>query len=347
MRGCRLSAPLTAPDGPEVNVSLQGPLIEDGSGPAVGAGGHGPHAGIGETLMDPDQAGGQSTGTWLRRGRRGFAAIALAAMGLGAGVTPAGAQTVYTSDQAPLYAGPAVEYPLVGMVGVGAPVAVQGCVSDWTWCDVRIDHLRGWMPAHYLDYVQDDGRWTLLGDGYQFGFPIVSFSLGPYWDRHYRGSAWYGQRGYWGAQPAPVFVAPPVHAYPHRPWGPPAYHPAPPVRPYPVPVPVRPVPGPGFGPGPGYGHPHGPSYGPGPHPGGGGWVGNRPGGGSGRPGWQGDGGGRPGGGTQVGRPTPAPIFQPPAQQPRPPGPPTTGPGGSFRQGEPFGGRGGAPHQGLR
>lgn len=313
------------------------------------------------------QAGCSEQPSFRVRGRRALTALggALAVsctLSCTLWAAPVSAQTVYTSSQSPLYAGPSSNYPLVVMIGVGAPVAVQGCVADWSWCDVVIDQFRGWMPAGYLDYVSGDSRWTLLNDGYQFGFPIVGFNIGPYWDRYYRGSAWYGQRSYWVGRPAPVFAPPPGYGYGHgRPWGPPAYHPAPPpvvVRPIPVPVapplpvPVRPGYGPGYGPG------HGPGFGPGYGPGHGPGYGHNPGYNPGQgPGWRPSPGGggvsypRPGAGggaqVQAPRPMPTPTFQPPANRPLGPGSPAQGPGGSFRQGEPFGGRGGAPHQGMR
>src|SRR6185312_3919374 len=107
------------------------------------------------------------------------------------------AQNAYTTRIANLRAGPDGSYPLVGVIDAGAPVDVQGCLSDWSWCDVIFDDTRGWVYAPSLAYVYEGERVPFYSYAPTFGLPIIAFSLGTYWDRYYRGRPWYGQRREW------------------------------------------------------------------------------------------------------------------------------------------------------
>jgi len=107
------------------------------------------------------------------------------------------AQNAYTTRIANLRAGPDGSYPLVGVIDAGAPVDVQGCLSDWSWCDVIFDDTRGWVYAPSLAYVYEGARVPFYSYAPTFGLPIITFSLGTYWDRYYRGRPWYEQRREW------------------------------------------------------------------------------------------------------------------------------------------------------
>jgi uncharacterized protein YraI len=127
-------------------------------------------------------------------------------LGIGFGLvvpTASLAETAYTTKTVNLRAGPSREYPLVARVPAGMPVEVNGCVDDWTWCDVSPGNDRGWMYAGNLDSPYQDHRVVILGNGPNFGFPIVTFSVGSYWDTYYRGRPWYSRRSYWAGRPAP------------------------------------------------------------------------------------------------------------------------------------------------
>jgi uncharacterized protein YraI len=180
------------------------------------------------------------------------------------------AETAYTTKSVNLRAGPSRDYELVARAPAGVPVDVYGCVDDWTWCDVSLGDDRGWVYAGNLVYPYQDRRVVILGHGPLFGFPVVTFSAGPYWDTYYRGRPWYSRRSYWVGRPAPnrwvgsrpPGVRPPASrppglrppaARPPRPAvvRPPAYRPqAQPQRPRggrpevarPQPQPVRPAP---------------------------------------------------------------------------------------------------------
>jgi uncharacterized protein YraI len=161
------------------------------------------------------------------------------------------AQTqAYTNSPVNLYAGPADDYPAVSQLPGGVPVTVMGCVSGYTWCDVELPDLRGWVYAGNLSYPYQGSNVPILNYGTVIGLPIVTFSLGAYWGSHYRGRPWYNDQERWAHHPPP----PPGRG------GPPPGHGGPP------PEHGGPPPGHG-GPPPGQGGPP-PEHG-GPPPGGG------------------------------------------------------------------------------
>lgn len=114
-----------------------------------------------------------------------------------------------------LRAGPAKDYPLVAQLAPGTPVTVMGCVAGYSWCDVALPNLRGWVYAGRLNYAYQGGYVPLLNYGVTIGLPIVTFSIGSYWDNYYRGRPWYSNRGRWAGHAPPPMPRPGV-----RPPGP-------------------------------------------------------------------------------------------------------------------------------
>ncbi len=158
--------------------------------------------------------------------RIGVAIIAAASLF----VATAEAQQAYTSGRTSMRSGPDRGYPQVAWIGGGASVYVNGCVRGYHWCDVTAGLSRGWVNARHLSYAYQDRRVAIYGNGAAYGFPIVGFALGSYWDNHYRGQAWYGNRPYWNSwRPG----QPHHHGYPRAEYQPPrqAYAPAPAYRP--------------------------------------------------------------------------------------------------------------------
>jgi len=74
---------------------------------------------------------------------------------------------------------------------------VQGCLSDYTWCDVTFGGNRGWVYAGELAYTYQSRRVPILDYGPRIGLPVITFSLGNYWDHYYRGRSWYHDRDRW------------------------------------------------------------------------------------------------------------------------------------------------------
>ncbi len=119
------------------------------------------------------------------------ASLALAAPGL------AQAADAYLAGDADLRAGPDSSYPLIDQIQAGTEVDVQGCTEGWAWCDVIVYGDRGWVAGNYIEYEYRDQPVPLPDYGARIGIPIISFAIGNYWDRHYRGRPFYGERDDW------------------------------------------------------------------------------------------------------------------------------------------------------
>ena len=170
-------------------------------------------------------------------------------------IAPASAQAqqmAYVSKEVNLRAGPSSDYPVVAILGSGVAITVEGCMSDYRWCDVSVGPNRGWLYAGNIVYPYQGADVPLLTYGPAIGIGVIAFSVGSYWDDYYRYRPWYPQRQRWIDWP---------YAVPY---------PVPYSVPYPVPHPVfrpgfqHPAPQPGFVPGPR--HPHGPRPGFDQHP---------------------------------------------------------------------------------
>jgi uncharacterized protein YraI len=97
-----------------------------------------------------------------------------------------------------LRAGPGVYYPAIVVVPTHAPIAILGCLGDYTWCDVYFQGSRGWMRSIYLKKWYS-GYYYALGDyAPRLGIRVVSFDIGPYWDSNYRDRPFYRERDRWG-----------------------------------------------------------------------------------------------------------------------------------------------------
>ena len=139
----------------------------------------------------------------------------VSALVLAAAVSCAMAAPGFTTTTVNLRAGPDTDYPVLGVLPPGLPVEIEGCVGGWAWCDVTVDGDRGWIAGSFIEYEYDRRRVVLAQYGRHSDIPIVSFSLGSYWDTYYRGHYdWYRDRDRWAgwhrgyAPPAVYHVAP-------------------------------------------------------------------------------------------------------------------------------------------
>jgi uncharacterized protein YraI len=112
-------------------------------------------------------------------------------------------QQAYTNSPVNMHAGPAGDYPIVTQLPGGVPVTVMGCISGYTWCDVVVPNLRGWVYAGRLSYPYQGGNVPILTYGTTIGLPIVTFSIGSYWGSYYRNRPWYSQQSHWANRPPP------------------------------------------------------------------------------------------------------------------------------------------------
>ena len=118
-----------------------------------------------------------------------------------------------------LRAGPSRDFPVVSVLASGLTVEVQGCESDYQWCDVDAGGLRGWARASYLEATYE-GRPVVIADqGAALVIPVVAFVVATYWADYYRDRYWYERWRHW-------------HHWHYRPrppgWRPPPRPPRPP-----------------------------------------------------------------------------------------------------------------------
>jgi uncharacterized protein YraI len=128
---------------------------------------------------------------------RRFGLLACLALLLSALPFAASAQRAYAISGADIFAGPGSDYPVVAHLGPGVGLNLNGCLADYSWCDVSFAGSRGWVYAGDLGYPYQRNRVPVLEYGPRLGLPIVTFSLGNYWDHYYRGRPWYRERNDW------------------------------------------------------------------------------------------------------------------------------------------------------
>ena len=176
------------------------------------------------------------------------------------------ATTAYATSNVNLRAGPSTSYPTVTVVPAGASLVNNGCLADYSWCDVSYANYRGWLAARYIQIVYQNQRQTLSpAIAFTAGVAITAFSQS-YWNNYYRGYPWYNT---WGRYPPyypphpyyppPGWRAPPGWGGPPPGWrAPPGYRPPwggpRPVYRQPPPPHYPPVGRPGYRPPPPYYH---------------------------------------------------------------------------------------------
>ncbi|MFN7126543.1 MAG: SH3 domain-containing protein [Allorhizobium sp.] len=124
----------------------------------------------------------------------------IAAIAASAGALPAVAEaaTAFSTANVNMRSGPSTRYPAVIVVPAGTRVNIQGCMSSANWCDVSFAGYRGWVSGSYLQTTYSQRRVAVGPQYYRpLGIPTVTFSIGRYWDDHYRGRAFYRDRDRW------------------------------------------------------------------------------------------------------------------------------------------------------
>ena len=94
----------------------------------------------------------------IARGLTGLIATILLA-------TAASAQQAFTTRTAHVRAGPDRGYPLVATLPPGVSVYVNGCLGNYSWCDVSAGPNRGWVYARQLRYTYQGRPLTIYGNG--------------------------------------------------------------------------------------------------------------------------------------------------------------------------------------
>ncbi|MEP7330437.1 MAG: SH3 domain-containing protein [Betaproteobacteria bacterium] len=129
------------------------------------------------------------------------------------------AQLAFTTSTVNMRAGPDRSFPLVAWLPAGTQVNVIGCINGWSWCDVTVGFNRGWIFGQYLTMSFQNQPIIVGNAGGWLGVPLIAFSVGPYWDIHYRNRPWWNNRNQWVNRPSPPS------------WGPPPSWRPPPSRP--------------------------------------------------------------------------------------------------------------------
>lgn len=151
------------------------------------------------------------------------------------------AETAYTTRSVHLRTGPARSYPAVAILSAGVRVEVQGCLADYSWCDIFAAGERGWVYAGNLAYPYQGRDVPVLTYGQAIGIGIIGFVILDYWRDHYHDRPWYGDRYRW-VHPPPAPRPPGTRPYP--PPHPPQRPPRPPEPPHPPPDGHKPPPEP-------------------------------------------------------------------------------------------------------
>lgn len=128
---------------------------------------------------------------------RRFGLLASIAVLLCAAPLAANAQRAWAINGADIFAGPGTDYPVVAHLAPGVGLRINGCLGDYQWCDVSFGPNRGWAYAGDLGYAYQSSRVPVIEYGPRLALPVITFSLGNYWDRYYRSRPWYHERGTW------------------------------------------------------------------------------------------------------------------------------------------------------
>ncbi|MFN3508373.1 MAG: SH3 domain-containing protein [Allorhizobium sp.] len=124
----------------------------------------------------------------------------IAALAASAGALPAVAEaaTAFSTANVNMRSGPSTRYPAVIVVPAGSRVDIRGCMSSANWCDVAYAGYRGWVSGSYLQTTYSQRRVQVGPQYYRpLGIPTVTFSIGRYWDDHYRSRPFYRDRDRW------------------------------------------------------------------------------------------------------------------------------------------------------
>ncbi|MBX4910753.1 MULTISPECIES: SH3 domain-containing protein [Rhizobium] len=119
-------------------------------------------------------------------------------------LAPAIAQAAegYSTANVNMRAGPSTRYPAVAVIPAGSSVEIRGCLSNVNWCDVEFYGGRGWVSGQYVQAVYQQRRVYVGPEYYRpLGIPMVTFSVGNYWDRYYRHRDFYRERDRWSRGP--------------------------------------------------------------------------------------------------------------------------------------------------
>ena len=77
----------------------------------------------------------------------------------------ANAQRAWAINGADIFAGPGPDYPVVARLAPGVGLRINGCLSDYQWCDVSFGPNRGWAYAGDLGYAENFAEFLAVAAG--------------------------------------------------------------------------------------------------------------------------------------------------------------------------------------
>src|SRR6185295_13458915 len=89
-------------------------------------------------------------------------------------MTQAQGQPALTAKTVNVRAGPARDYPIVAVLPPGFEVGVQGCLPDYSWCDVIAGASRGWVYGGNINFAYQNAYVPALDYGPIIGIGVVA-----------------------------------------------------------------------------------------------------------------------------------------------------------------------------
>lgn len=117
------------------------------------------------------------------------------------------AQTATSTADVNMRAGPGTRFPVVTTIPENRDVTLLGCEQNFNWCDVSWANNRGWVFADYLDVRWRGMERSVSEVGPRIELPIIGFTVGDYWGRHYAQQPWFDEQARW-QQAAPGMPGP-------------------------------------------------------------------------------------------------------------------------------------------
>ncbi|MCF3641287.1 SH3 domain-containing protein [Rhizobium sp. TRM95111] len=128
------------------------------------------------------------------------AMLALLPALLASGAAEAATSSITVMD-VNLRAGPGTGYPVVRVIAAGSRVVTFGCLADYSWCDVGVAGVRGWVASRYIT-IASGGTTVVVtqATAVRIGVPVVAYGSA-YWHAHYVGYPWYARGHAYYARP--------------------------------------------------------------------------------------------------------------------------------------------------
>jgi uncharacterized protein YraI len=113
------------------------------------------------------------------------------------GLTAAHADTTtvwFVPGPVDLRSGPDESFPIVASIPSKEHMELEGCLQNWTWCDISWNGQRGWVSGHAIEAIYQNKTSYVADIASTANVPVITYNTGTYWDTHYRTAPFYTQR---------------------------------------------------------------------------------------------------------------------------------------------------------